>query len=63
MRRPYRLPDSEPLELFHPRPVRPMWQQLPRPIAQRVSELLARLFHEHLGRGPVQADAGEARHE
>jgi hypothetical protein len=50
-------------DLFHPRPQRPTWEELPQAVVRRVTELLARLLHEQR-EGEVLSDRDkELSHE
>lgn len=60
-RRPGRF-QTEQTNLFHPKPVRPAWETLPRETRSEVTKLVARMLTAYQARHAAAADA-EVRHD
>jgi hypothetical protein len=63
MRKKTKTPTVEQLDLFVPPPQRPTWTQLPLPVMQKLTELLAELLREKRRRRASPANTKEVADE
>ena len=54
---------TQPWDLFHPLPQTPTWEELPRPLKRRLTELLARLLQQQHDPKAPAAGNKEVDHE